>query len=58
MIEVINVKKDYVKGRLTTKALKGICFTLNDHGFISILGPIISFFFLNNKNEKIGTRTI
>ena len=39
MIEVINVKKDYVKGKLTTKALKGISFTLNDHGFISILGP-------------------
>ena len=39
MLELKNIKKDYVSGDLVVHALKGISMTLRDNEFVSILGP-------------------
>ncbi|MCR5740899.1 MAG: ABC transporter ATP-binding protein/permease [Gammaproteobacteria bacterium] len=39
MLELKNIKKDYVSGDLVVHALKGISISLRDHEFVSILGP-------------------
>jgi len=39
MLELRNIKKDYVSGDLVVHALKGISMVLRDHEFVSVLGP-------------------
>ncbi len=38
LIKLENVKKDYVSGKVTTPALKGINLTIGDKEFVSIMG--------------------
>ncbi|MFA6295413.1 MAG: ABC transporter ATP-binding protein [Candidatus Paceibacterota bacterium] len=39
MIEVKNIKKDYISGDNETHALCGVSFTINDGEFVAIMGP-------------------
>ncbi len=39
MLELKNIKKDYITGNLTVNALKGIDLTFRKSEFVSILGP-------------------
>ena len=39
MIEIKNVRKDYLAGDMTVKALKGVNINFRDSEFVSILGP-------------------
>ncbi len=39
MIEVNNLKKEYFEGETTTKALRGVTFSIKKGEFVSIMGP-------------------
>ena len=39
MLQIIDVTKEYRTGELVQKALNGVCFSLRDNEFVSILGP-------------------
>ena len=39
MLDLINIKKDYITGDITTHALKGISVSFRSNEFVSILGP-------------------
>ena len=39
MLELLNVKKDYVTSSETVNALKGVDIKFRDREFVSILGP-------------------
>ncbi len=39
MIEVKNIKKNYINGDNITTALKGVTFTIDDGEFVAIMGP-------------------
>lgn len=39
MIEIKNIKKEYVTGTNTTHALRGVSFTIEDGEFVAIMGP-------------------
>ncbi len=39
MIEIKNIKKNYINGDNITQAVKGVTFTINDGEFVAIMGP-------------------
>ena len=39
MIQLVDVKKTYVRGKNEVQALRGVSFTVPDGQFVSIMGP-------------------